>query len=218
MSGNAAGGGAARWKREGSRQEAGGTAKPRISSLFPSQNLSCLCKASSNQRGSLGRQASVPHKEGCGCPPPTSGVSDTKSTLDLRIYPSSAISSARSSTQILTQGQLSGWLREQRCLWGLQLGLGVGRTSYLAESEMDRKLITGLNNCRSVSPMGCPAHSNCCSAGIGEEGAIGIRQRAQWLSQARLQGWWGHRMSRASLQSLPRVQCLQSPHTPPHIH
>lgn len=128
---------------------------------------------------SLGRRASVPHREGRGCPPPTSGVSDTKSTLDLRIYPSSAISSARSSTQILTQGQLSGWLREQRCLWGLQLGLGVGRTSYLAESEMDRKLITGLNNCRSVSPMGCPAHSNCCSAGIGEEGAIGIRQRAQ---------------------------------------
>lgn len=79
---------------------------------------------------------------------------------------------------------------------GFTVRAGVGRARYLAESQMDRKLITRLN-CLSVSPMGCPSHSSCCSAGIGEE-AIGIRQRAQWQSRARLQGRRGHSMSRAS--------------------
>lgn len=52
---------------------------------------------------------------------------------------------------------------------------------YLARKKMNGKLITGLNNCPSVSPTGHPSHSRCCSAGL-EEGSR-MKQRAQWQRQ-----------------------------------
>lgn len=66
---------------------------------------------------------------------------------------------------------------------------------------MNGKLITGFNNCPSVSPYRVP---RCCSAGLGEEGSRVMQTESSGQeTKATLQGWKGQGPTRGPF--LPKV-------------
>lgn len=70
-------------------------------------------------------------------------------------------------------------------LWLRQCG-GI----HLASNKMNGKLITGLNNCPSVSPTGLASHSICCPAGPGEEGSSKKQTKGSTAkTEDTLEGW-----------------------------
>jgi hypothetical protein len=93
-------------------------------------------------------------------------------------------------------------LGSQACLPKRRRGylyLGPGWGIHLAKNEMNGKLITGLNNCLSVSHVGCPSHSRCCAAGLKQEGDRRKQTKNSVAkTKARLQGWKGIRMGQCA--------------------
>lgn len=179
-------------------------AEPSTSSLFLSLAQQHPCEVSSNSKVLLWRgKHQLPRGKAVAALHPLSGhlmqnllktfTSVCPRPVPARNFPLSA--------EVLTQHQLSGWPREQTWLWDLQLGPGMGRREYLTENKMNRKLITGLNNRLSVSPMGCPSPSRCCSAGTGEEGGHSNQTKSSMAKTGQIPGLVGHRKSRVSPQA-----------------